>query len=214
MYCSNEEPWDGMEYDRDKMVDGMFPIMVKELGFEYALAEEETVLDQFANVGGPYDWNVIIDGKIYLQYDIFQGSRQPGEYVGSEITAFDNTYFPLRDRILRVCSPDGYMTVLGGAVIKIDGTVCPTFHYQTVGVMVNGITAVKNEPFTRYYTAITTDRDFSKGEVANGGGLALLNAYTGELVTSFEYDAIGVTTEGYTPVKKGDKWGLVRIADG
>ena len=68
--------------------------------------------------------------------------------------------------------------------------------------------------FKKYYTGETFDRDLSKGEVANGGGLAVLNAYTGKLVTDFEYDALGVTTEGYTPVKKGDKWGLVRVSDG
>ena len=134
--------------------------------------------------------------------------------VGSEDNALDNTYISPRDRILRVCSPDDYVTVIGGAAIKNDGTICPTFDYQQVGVMVNGITAVKNEPFTRYYTAENVDRDLSKGEVANGGGLAVLNAYTGKLVTGFEYDALGVTTEGFTPVKKGDKWGLVRVYDG
>lgn len=216
LYCADEEPWDGF-YDnaRDRLDDGTIPMTVRELGFDYTVAEEETVLKQTADVGGPYDWEIIIDGKVYFQYDIFLESRQPGEeYVGSEDNALDNTYMPQRDRTMRVCSPDDYVTVLGGATIKNDGTICPTFHYQTVGVMVNGITAVKNEPFKKYYTGETFDRDLSKGEVANGGGLAVLNAYTGKLVTGFEYDALGVTTEGYTPVKKGDKWGLVRVSDG
>ena len=216
LYCADEEPWDG-NYDnaKNRMNDGSVPMTVRELSLNYILAEEEKVLKQTADVGGPYDFDVIIDGKVYMQYDIFQELRQPGEeYVGSEDNALDNTYISPRDRILRVCSPDDYVTVIGGAAIKNDGTICPTFDYQQVGVMVNGITAVKNEPFTRYYTAENVDRDLSKGEVANGGGLAVLNAYTGKLVTGFEYDALGVTTEGFTPVKKGDKWGLVRVYDG
>ncbi len=216
LYCADEEPWDG-NYDnaKNRMNDGSVPMTVRELSLNYILAEEEKVLKQTADVGGPYDFDVIIDGKVYMQYDIFQELRQPGEeYVGSEDNALDNTYISPRDRILRVCSPDDYVTVIGGAAIKNDGTICPTFDYQQVGVMVNGITAVKNEPFTRYYTAENVDRDLSKGEVANGGSLAILNAYTGKLVTGFEYDALGVTTEGFTPVKKGDKWGLVRVYDG
>lgn len=177
---------------------------------------------QYSEVGGPkFEWILIGDitnvpYETYLEIVQYQDNPPSYEEYGwklSDIYPIDpNT--PDKERLYKVCSPDNYVTVFGAALVDKDGNICPTFNYQPAGLIVNGVAAVKNEPYNRYMLEDTMDRDFSKGEVANGGGLAVLNAYTGELVTGFEYDAIGVTTEGYTPVKKGDKWGLVRIADG
>lgn len=220
-YCTNEEPWG--EYDdmsNEQLRNGGVPIAVNQLGYYYSLEKQETYMQLASNVGASDFEMSLIDGQLYHDYEIYKrnadllGDRaQPYEPVVTDL-AQRTTGRQIREYLYKVCSPEDYVTVFGASLVDKEGNICPTFNYQPAGLIVNGIVAVKNEPFDRYLLLDTYDRDFSKGEVANGGGLAVLNAYTGKLVTDFEYDALGVTTEGYTPVKKGDKWGLVRVSDG
>lgn len=217
LYCSNQQPWTLS----DENVRGGVPITVNKLSYDYRL-EETGTFSQYSEVGGPKFEGILIGTianvpyETYLEIVQYQDNPPSYEEYGRDVSEFfmGDPDYPDKEMLYKVCSPEDYVTVYGAALVDKDRNICPTFNYQPAGLIVNGIVAVKNEPYNRYMLEDTFDRDFSKGEVANGGGLAVLNAYTGKLVTGFEYDALGVTTEGYTPVKKGDKWGLVRVSDG
>lgn len=204
----------------EQLRNGGVPIHANQLSYSFSLNEQETIKQLASGLGGSDIESSLIDGQLYLDYEIYLRSihglgdlAQPYEPIVTDLKE-NRKYGAKREHLYKVCSPEDYLTVFGASLVDKEGNICPTFNYQPAGLIVNGIVAVKNEPFDRYLLLDTYDRDFSKGEVANGGGLAVLNAYTGKLVTDFEYDALGVTTEGYTPVKKGDKWGLVRVSDG
>ena len=217
LYCSNQQPWNLS----DGNVDGGVPITVNKLSYDYRL-EETGTFAQYSGVGGPKFEGILIGDITNIPYetylDIVQYQDNPPSYeeYGRKLSELlpESLNLPDKEMLYKVCSSEDYVTVYGAALVDPGRNIGPTFKYPPAGLIVNGIVAVKNEPYNRYMLEDTFDRDFSKGEVANGGGLAVLNAYTGKLVTGFEYDALGVTTEGFTPVKKGDKWGLVRVSDG
>lgn len=100
----------------------------------------------------------------------------------------------------------GYVAIESGTDIK------PVIPYQPSGIMVNGIVAVEeNLSESTVYSRNLSDEQVNKGIMAEGEKLGIYNAYNGELISDFVYDAIGACEEGYVPVRQNGRWGLLNV---
>ena len=99
-------------------------------------------------------------------------------------------------------------------VVHNDGTLSQEIPYQTAGIMINGILPLFDrtpDPNDQGYGRENKGDLFGTGTAAEGSNIGLYNAYTDELISGFDYEAVGVTEEGYVPVKEAGKWGLFNI---
>ena len=100
-------------------------------------------------------------------------------------------------------------------VIRNDGTVGEEIPNEVAGVMINGVLPVFNrtpDANSEGYGSRNNKGDlYGVGTAAEGSAIGLYNAYTDEMISDFAYEAVGVTEEGYVPVKEAGKWGLYSI---
>lgn len=211
---TDKEPWDGWSYYDEQgnpLDESDYEILAYPLSSNYEVMDG-MVLDQMNGVGASTNPRMIVDGKIYDSF-YFKAYGVPEDVQPTDQYAQSMTLGLPRDQLAQVCADD-FETTLGIACIRNDGSICPTMPYVPHGVMVNGIVAAKNETYTDETYQDTLACNFYDGIAAKGNNLAVLNAYTGERISEFIYDALGFTVEGYTPVHRNGKWGLIRSDDG
>lgn len=211
---TDKEPWDGWSYydEQGNLLDeNDLEILAYPLSSNYEVMEG-VVLDQINGVGASTNPLMIVNGKIYDSF-YFKTYGVPDDVQPIEEYEQSMTRGLPRDQLTQVCADD-FETVLGIACIRDDGSICPTMTYLPHGVMVNGIVAAKNVIYTDTTYQDTLACNFYEGIAAEGDSLAVTNAYTGEQLSDFIYDAIGFTVEGFTPVRRNGKWGLIRSDDG
>ena len=130
------------------------------------------------------------------------GSKLPVTQISAAYNAQSDYLIPKRegDKLL------GYVAIENGTAIK------PLIPYQPTGIMVNGIVAIEeNLSQSTTYSRNMSDEQVNQGIMAEGNNLGVYNAYDGELLSDFVYDAIGACEEGYVPVRQNGKWGLLDI---
>lgn len=211
---TDKEPWDGWSYYDEQgnpLDENDLKILAYPLNSNYEVMDG-MVLDQMNGVGASTNPRMIVDGKIYDSF-YFKVYGVPEDVQPTDQYAQSMTLGLPRDQLAQVCADD-FETTLGIACIRNDGSICPTMPYVPHGVMVNGIVAAKNETYTDETYQDTLACNFYEGIAAKGNNLAVMNAYTGERISEFIYDALGFTVEGYTPVHRNGKWGLIRSDDG
>ena len=214
IFVTDIEPWEGDVYTDEYgnfLDESDLEILAYPLSSNY-MVTEGVVLDQMNGVGASTNPRMIVNGKIYDSFN-FWAYGVPDDVQPTEHYAQSMTLGLPRDQLTQVCADD-FETILGIACIRNDGSVCPTMKYLPHGVMVNGIVAAKNVIYTDTTYQDTQACDFYEGIAAEGDNLAVMNAYTGKQLSDFIYDAIGFTVEGYTPVQRNGKWGLIRSDDG
>lgn len=103
-------------------------------------------------------------------------------------------------------------------VICSDGSIGKEIPNEVAGIMINGILPVFDRApdvdingYDGYGSENKSGDLFGIGVAAEGSAIGLYNAYTDEMVSDFAYEAVGVTEEGYVPVKEAGKWGLFHI---
>lgn len=146
------------------------------------------------------------DGSIYSVYDavdnIYGGN---GYYLSTPL-----------DHVFSVKNENE--ETVAYRVIRNDGSVGEEIPYEVAGIMINGILPVLDrtpdvdiQGYHGYGDSSKRGDLFGVGTAAEGSAIGLYNAYTDEMISDFAYEAVGVTEEGYVPVKEAGKWGLYSI---